>query len=400
MPRTKRGILALLAVLGGAGLAAMAGLDLASPAEETQRALTALSEGNWALAERIAAAAVQANRDQSWRAWLIVGAARQRMGRHEEAARAYREFLSMGPRPAERGYAIASIRHCQRAGRHRERFGPVSRRLSAEQRKGLARVDERTYMQSSDHFLVRANNDELAALVATQAEAALRRICDTLLSGQTFPHAVDVNIWPDVKQYATHATSAAEWAGGSYSIERDDSGQIVRRIDLTQLDANGQFDTDMLDRVLPHEMCHLVLAEYFGDAHCPLAVNEGLAMMAEATVDNGRVRMAGVALLGTQRIALGDLLRLEQCDKNNAQVFYAESFSFTSYLHARLTGEQFREMLAHVKAGMALDQAIQRALYVPPDERFLGRLARAWETEAARQTQFLEALDTKLAGAT
>ena len=49
-------------------------------------------------------------------------------------------------------------------------------------------------------------------------------------------------------------------------------------------------------------------------------------------------------------------------------------------------------MLAHIKGGRPLDEAVQRALYVPYDEAFLERLARSWESEAVRQSQFLKAL--------
>jgi hypothetical protein len=84
---------------------------------------------------------------------------------------------------------------------------------------------------------------------------------------------------------------------------------------------------------------------------------------------------------------------MERCAKDEAAVFYAEAFSFADYLQSRMTRRQFREMLDHVKAGRPLDEAIQRVLYVPCDEAFLGKLARAWEAEAIKQSQFLRALD-------
>lgn len=150
---------------------------------------------------------------------------------------------------------------------------------------------------------------------------------------------------------------------------------------------------EMLDRVLPHEMCHLVLAELFGEAVCPLALGEGLAMLAEASVDNSRIVLAGTAMTGEGKIPLARLLLMERFAKDEAAVFYAEAFSFADYLQSRMTRRQFREMLDHVKAGRPLDEAIQRALYVPCDEALLGKLARAWEAEAIKQSQFLRALD-------
>ena len=380
-------------LLTGAALTALATTVGQSITARTQRALDALRERDFAQAERIALSAVQAQPEGAWRNWLIVATARERQRRYQAATDAYREFLAMCRCPTERAYAVERIRQCQRAADPPRPPLPASRRLSGAQRRRLAKVEGRVFAESSQHFLVRAYNAELAKLVAEQAEISLDRICKTILPGQVYPHSVDVYVWPTVGEYLKHASTAPEWAGGSFSIRRSDDGQVLRRIDLTQLDAQGNFDTNILDRTLPHEMCHLVLAEYFGDAHCPLALNEGLAMMAEATVDNRRVLLAGAALASPQGIPLPELLRITQCQKDNAEVFYAESFSLAAYLHARLAPGEFRDMLRHIKTGLPLDEALQRALYVPPDERFLARLDKAWQTEAIRQSQFLRALE-------
>ena len=162
---------------------------------------------------------------------------------------------------------------------------------------------------------------------------------------------------------------------------------------------NGQdvdIDVNMLDRILPHEICHLVLAERFGDAHCPLPLNEGLAMMAETTLHNDRIRLAAAALASHRKIPLRRLLAATRVQADDAAVFYAESHSLVSFLHARLTARQFRDLLANLKDGCPFGDALQRALYLPPDEDFLPRLADAWAAEAIRQGQFLKALDTGL----
>ena len=140
-------------------------------------------------------------------------------------------------------------------------------------------------------------------------------------------------------------------------------------------------------------MCHLVLAEFFGDAPFPLALNEGMAMLAEARVDNSRITLAGAAVAGEKKIPLRRLLTINRCKSDNAAVFYAESFSVTAYLHGRMTPRQFHEMLVHIKTGCPLDDAVQRAMYVPRDDEFLKRLTKAWETETLRQWQFLKVLE-------
>ncbi len=363
------------------------------PGDGVQRALAALSAGQPERAERIAAEVVAGEEEGAWRALLIVASARHRLDRYAQAEEAYRQFLALCQNPAERAYIMEQIDCCRLAAAKSAKPVVVSEQLSARRRAKLSTVDNRMFTESSEHFVVRAHNSDLAKLVVEQAEIALGRICRIILSGQDYPHSVSVFVWPDVAEYRRHAVSAPEWSGGSFSLRHDDNGQIVRRIDLTQLGKDGLLDTAMLDRILPHEMCHLVQAEFFGDAPCPLALNEGLAMMAEARVDNLRVLLAGAVMAGDKKIPLQKLLRTDRCDADNAAVFYAESFSLTSYLHKRMTPGQFGEMLSHIKTGCPLDEAVQRSLYVPGDETFLMRLSAAWESEALRQWQFLKAME-------
>ncbi len=361
--------------------------------EGIQRALSSLAAGRHEEAERIASRVAAGESEGAWRAWLIVATARHRLEKYPQAAEAYKQFLSLCQSPSERTYVKEQINRCRLATDKSARPVVVSELLSAKQRAKLSTVDNRKFTESSEHFVVRSHNSELAKLIVKQAEIALRRICRVILAGQDYPHSVNIYVWSNAAQYRKHAVSAPEWSGGGFSLRQDKNGQFIRRIDLTQLGKDGLFDTNMLDRVLPHEMCHLVLAEFFGDAPCPLALNEGLAMMAEASVDNSRVLLAGTALLGDKKIPLRKLLMAERCNAENAAVFYAESFSLTAYLHKRMTPGQFREMLTHIKTGCPLEEAIQRALYVPIDETFLKCLSTAWEAETLRQWQFLNALD-------
>ena len=170
-------------------------------------------------------------------------------------------------------------------------------------------------------------------------------------------------------------------------------GKHVRRIDLTQCDAKGRFDTTMIDRVLPHELCHLVLADYFGDAACPLLLEEGLATLAESTLDQRRVVQAGAVLAKPNHTSLEKLLRWQREDIRYPEQFYALAFSFVEFLRDLLTREQFADLLYHVKSGCHLTEALQRALYAPPDELFLPSLTAAWEDHAVADAQFIEALN-------
>jgi len=387
-------IAAFALVVGAAyvGAAIFASPSFCPTAGQVQRALQDLQDGQYAQAEREALDATSSTEEPNPRAWAIVAAARQRSKDYAAAAAAYRQFLSEADCPDARQFAIDQIQACT-AQAQPPPAAPKApgKRLNAAALADLAKLSDRTYAESSEHFVVRANNPQLAKLVAVEAEVALDRICRVILAGQDYPHSVTISVWPDTKAFHANATDAPEWAGGGFSYSSD-KGLITRRIDLTQRDAKGAFNTIMLDRVLPHEMCHLVIKELFGDAYCPLFLNEGLAMMAESRVENSRVRLAGRTVAGKALRHLESICLARQYNVQEPVVFYAESYSFVEFLHGRLTGPQFRDLLTNLQQGCTVADALQRSLYMPASDSFTADLANAWEDHAIAQSQYLEAL--------
>lgn len=362
--------------------------DLADPLHD---ALAHLHAQRHAQAEQAALAVAMHSEQANPRAWLIVATSRQARGQWASATRAYRLFLATCGEVRLRQYAMRQMQHCHKKLQPTKPAKAPSEQLTDKDRQSLAEVDSIVHTESTDHFVVRAPNAALARLIADEAENALDRICRSVLAGQAFPHSVDVYVWPDRKAFFAHARSAPEWAGASFQVRTVD-GATVRRIDLTQKNADGEFDLTILDRILPHELCHLVVKELFGDAPAPLFLNEGLAMLAEARVDEDRVALAGSVLLSDQRIGVRRLLLMDLHDLKQPEVFYAEAFSLMEFLHGRLTGEQFRSFLLSLKDGCTVADALQRALYLPPHDEFIDALAESWEAHAVAQAQFQRAL--------
>jgi hypothetical protein len=358
---------------------------------QMQLALDCLAAGDCDRAEQIAMGLTEGPASSS-RAWLVVASARHRRGDLTSAAEAYRQFIAATESPAMRKWAAAQLDACQQPPA--EPAAAPSARLSDDDRRELSKVERRTYSQTTRHFIIRARNERLSRLLADEAEAALTRICG-MMTGQEYPNTVEINVWADQKEYASKARHAPEWSGASFSLFTRDNGAVGRRIDLKQLDEDGDFDTVMLDRALPHEMCHLVLKDHFGERHCPLVVNEGLAMAAEWGVDNDRVLLAGAALAGRARIALGDLLVGQpKGDEGQAAVFYAEAYSLVSYLQAHTTREQFKQLVENLRAGCAFSDALQRAMGCPHSDTAIAEIELAWQSRAIEQAQEIQALRT------
>jgi hypothetical protein len=350
-----------------------------------QQALDELLAGHNPQAERLALAAAIDNP----RAWLVVASARRGQGDLDGARDAYSEFLAKYPGGELRPYALDQYAACRQRPAHRPP-APPSESLNEETRRELAEVDRQTYTESSTHFLIKARNLRLAKLLVVEAERALAR-ASGLVAGREYPHVIELNVWADQSEYKAHARHSPEWSGGSSLIARGDNGTMIRRVDLTQLDSAGQFALRMLDSVLPHELCHLVLKDHFGDAPMPLFLNEGLAMAAEWRVDNSRVLLAGTALAGKAKISLDDLVSQQKLSID-VDVFYAEAYSLVAYLRTRMSDEQFKRVLRFVKQGCTLGDAIHRALYLPNNPALLEEIARGWEDDAIAQAQMLRTL--------
>ena len=380
----------LALAVGACALAATLGVrDSGNSA--MQDALDRLRVGQAAQAEQAAVALAQAQSPEASRAWLVVAAARQQLHQYDSAQEAYKNFLTTCNSGSLREYAVRQIESCRQAAAKTGPLTPPSQKLDQAHRAELAKVEQEIRTESSDHFVVRSHNAKLSKLIVVEAEAALTRICKLILGGQDYPNTVEIYIWTDHQDYASHAQDAPEWSGGSYSFATKD-GLIGRRIDLMQLDDRGRFNVLMLDRVLPHEMSHLVTREYFGDAPCPLFLNEGMAMLSESVVDNSRLLLAGAALAGEKKIPLEELFLQTRQDLQDVNVFYAESYSLAGYIHSRLSPAQFKALLEAVKNGCTMDDALHRVLYMPQDNSLLVALSLAWQKDAIEQAQYLRAL--------
>jgi len=360
--------------------------------ERLHQALRLLQAGHYAEADRLAAAlAADANHPMP-RAWLVAAQARQYLRQFPAAAEAYKSFLAASDTPVGREYVQRQLSLCEAAAEPPAGDSSLpSLRLTAQDRKELAVVEANEVVQTSEHFIVTARNAKLAKLIDQEAESALKRVCGLILGGQEYPHRVRIHVWVDRKDYLTHASGALNWSGGSFTLTRD-AGVVNRRIDLAQLDGKKALSLATIDRATPHELCHLVVAEFFGDAPCPLFLSEALAMLAEPQLDNDRLLLAGTALAGKGKIPLADLLIVEAGRIDKPDLFYAESYSFLLYLRQRMGEKALAAMIENVKNGSPLAEALQRALHSPEDPDFLKLLQAAWEKYAIDQAQYIRAL--------
>lgn len=224
----------------------------------------------------------------------------------------------------------------------------------------------------SQHFLVyHANDAAFAARVAESAEPLYRTIADDLGFKRTsgfwlWDHRARILIYPTREAFQA-ACNAPGWAGGRASSRE-------------HAIAGCRSDGDRLTSViLPHEMAHLVLSEFVGEARLPQWLNEGFAQWEQ----NGRPKQAPAG--GGPWIPLTQLFDMDvrrDGDTGRVHAYYAQCASVVGFLIGSYGGERFGVFCRALRDGKAVPQALSSAY--PDFADGIEALERAWLQTARR----------------
>jgi len=123
---------------------------------------------------------------------------------------------------------------------------------------------------------------------------------------------------------------------------------------------------DFLNRVLPHELGHIMFNEYLAGREVPLFLHEGIAQFCEKSLRRYRFKyIIKKALRGKMFIPLGKLVKIEgrYLAKNlqEVSIFYAESIGIVDYLLEKHGKFNFRSFLREIKESSDLEKAIKWA---------------------------------------
>jgi hypothetical protein len=174
------------------------------------------------------------------------------------------------------------------------------------------------------------------------------------------------------------------------SLVQPATGPIrTRRIDLRTDVA------DVLTTALPHELCHVLLADRFRERATPLWYDEGLALLADSAAKqqlHERDRLQGTRWgLG---YSLTELVAARQYPAANRMgVFYGQCAALTRYLLTQGTPEQLHRFAARVQ-----DAGLEQAATEVYGLRNGQELERQWLAAAAepRSSDLVRALPVAL----
>lgn len=360
---------------------ALCGLAQAGPMEE---GLDLLGKGKFA--EALAAFDRELKvRPANTKAYIYAAMTAEKIPDMDRAAQYWENLLKLTQDGAEKDMATQHLAIC------RAKPGPVEKTTTdkstpkTDTKEGTEvfnTAENQWFKATTEHFMVMAKNRELAQKAAEAGEGHLKRICAAFIRGQIWPRVISVYIFKNHEEYVTER-GLPDWSGGGYSYMPFSADNVLRRVDLFQLDKDGKWREDLLDQVLPHELTHVVMEEWFGGRGLPRAFNEGLAMYVEEGTHQDYEEFSARAVAAGQYYHFKDLFGMQGYPPQ-VGVFYVESASATRYLIEHLSAEQFNGLMDAIKKGEDMNTALCTAMGRVGD--LLGNMETnwvAWKKEVA-----------------
>jgi len=181
----------------------------------------------------------------------------------------------------------------------------------------------------------------------------------------TWDERARIYIYADQESYLKE-TGQPEWSGGVASYRE----KIIKTFPRSA----GFFDS-----LLPHEIGHIVLREVIGSHDVPLWLEEGVASYLEPARRFGSQKMVQDAIEKGTFIPLESLNGMRpssMSDKEQIELFYAESVSLLTFLIEEFGIDRFNTICDKVRDGKSFERALQLTLF---GVQSLEDFSRMWE---------------------
>jgi hypothetical protein len=218
-----------------------------------------------------------------------------------------------------------------------------------------------------------------------QGDAEARRValhCECLRNALTRSWNSDADTWRPRCQVVLHAHVAgyvrAVGGGGEATVGSSLVTPVRGPIGTRRIDLRTDVD-DVLVAALPHELCHVVLADRFRSSPAPLWLDEGVALQYDPPAKRQlHERDFRLGLRQGEAFSLAELLEESSYPpRNRWAVFYGQSGSLVRWL---LTRESPEKLLQFVDRSRELGAS--RALTVTYGVAELDDLYRQWRNDA------------------
>ena len=200
------------------------------------------------------------------------------------------------------------------------------------------------------------------------AEAGLKQI-QSLLSINA-PEKIDIYIYPNASTLQeVLVLSGQDWVAGHAD---PDLGVMLAAI------PSRPEQSLLMEQILPHEMMHILLFESLGDGYHsqPTWLVEGLASLAELYPNPDYQLLLNNALERDTLLRMKTLCSAFPRDASSALLAYAQSASFTRYLHQQFGKSGLNRLMQGYSDGLDCSRGVEIALGGDLDQ-----LERQWRED-------------------
>ncbi|MDI6696995.1 MAG: peptidase MA family metallohydrolase [Anaerolineales bacterium] len=196
------------------------------------------------------------------------------------------------------------------------------------------------------------------------------------------PQFMEIYIYPDSNSLqAALQPNSRDWVAGH---AEPDLGVIVAAL------PSGPDQEILIQQRIPHELMHILLYQYIGGGYdnLPVWLSEGLASLTELYPNADYELLLKDAVGRKALIPMAALCQTFPRDASNALLAYAQSTSFTRYLHGVYGVSGMHDLVAAYANGLSCERGVQKAL-----GRSLSQLERNWRSETLAEDMNAAALD-------
>jgi hypothetical protein len=139
-----------------------------------------------------------------------------------------------------------------------------------------------------------------------------------------------------------------------------------------------------IEEVLKHEYAHLVLAMALKGHEAPQWLDEGFTMLQSRGWSISWTYVLSRGVLSKALIPLAELAYGFPLDQQQAQLAYAQSFSFVSYIKNEYGTEALARVIKGIAHGLDAEEALRQATGLG-----LGNLERGWKAELKKRYSWI-----------
>jgi hypothetical protein len=241
------------------------------------------------------------------------------------------------------------------------------------------------FVHETKHFTVYSTNERLSRIVGERAEIYLDFMLEKLFPGRSWAVRFPIIIYQNESDYQSHGGPV-----GSGGVTMGHVTGKTRAIILFQQKPNwarggpgsggASGGTEIwkygLESVLPHELTHAVVNEFFGGQETPQWLHEAIAGRFEQTRDH-----YGEAARLARKVVAGEFFRMrdlfdQEGYPDRVGLFYEQSAAVVLYLFE--TGpDAMYVFLSELRDGNGHDAACAAALGIP-EENAVEEFERRW----------------------